>query len=611
MAQSNISVDQDAFSCLLCWNLLLDPVTIPCGHSYCMGCIRSCWDRADPDRVHSCPSCSKSFAARPLLSSNIILAEMVQKIRTGKKRQATTDCQERRASSSTHVPSRQDSPSEQKHRKTDFNRTQGDGACCPEHGKPLEVYCQTDGRSICLLCVIDAHKDHTTVSVVAERIEQQKQLGVKQRRSQEKVQERERALQELRLRVKSFKSSAQTAINDSEKVFTELIYSTEKWRTEVEDLIRAQEKTVVSHAEGLMERLEQEIAEQRRTDSDLKQLSFVEDHVDFLKVTELIFRKALKSFMILEGEVTTHHRDTCGSTFMNTSSLCLSSDACELTFNPDTAHKDLLLSPEYREVKRVQEIQPYPAHPERFSFRRQVLCREGLFGSRFYWEVELKGSKAEVAVTYQKIKRKGQSLASSFGGNDQSWSLDCNDGSYLFSHKNVSHQIPMPYFSQVGVYLDHRMGILSFYSISPTMTLLHRCQAKFTEPLYAGFWIGENFLAPRVDALASRYTSTVQGTDHNEEELDTEAQVQTSILERVGLNSVPMTEEEVEEARLCRDVQVMMLHVDNLKGRHTEESTELEATRKLLLKNRGQKQSDTAGKFYHHGLGGLCTMGKI
>ncbi|XP_018606381.2 tripartite motif-containing protein 16-like protein [Scleropages formosus] len=526
MAQSNISVDQDAFSCLLCRNLLLDPVTIPCGHSYCMGCIRSCWDRADPDRVHSCPSCSKSFAARPLLSSNIILAEMVQKIRTGKKRQATTDCQKRRASSCTHVPSRQDSPSEQKHRKTDFNRTQGDGACCPEHGKPLEVYCQTDGRSICLLCVIDAHKDHTTVSVVAERIEQQKQLGVKQRRSQEKVQERERALQELRLRVKSFKSSAQTAINDSEKVFTELIYSTEKWRTEVEDLIRAQEKTVVSHAEGLMERLEQEIAEQRRTDSDLKQLSFVEDHVDFLKrwaslcthpelgdLSDITLDSQLPCDM-LKSAVSDLKRQLkkvcemqipCISQTVNavlqTPVLCVAEPstreeflqyACELTFNPDTAHKDLLLSPEYREVKRVQEIQPYPAHPERFSFRRQVLCREGLFGSRFYWEVELKGSKAEVAVTYQKIKRKGQSLASSFGGNDQSWSLDCNDGSYLFSHKNVSHQIPMPYFSQVGVYLDHRMGILSFYSISPAMTLLHRCQAKFTEPLYAGFWIGEN-----------------------------------------------------------------------------------------------------------------------
>ncbi|PWA29214.1 hypothetical protein CCH79_00006300 [Gambusia affinis] len=38
----------------------------------------------------------------------------------------------------------------------------------------------------------------------------------------------------------------------------------------------------------------------------------------------------------------------------------------------------------------------------------------------------------------------------------------------------------------VGVYLDHRAGILSFYSVSESMTLLHRVQTRFTEPLLAG-----------------------------------------------------------------------------------------------------------------------------
>ncbi|XP_029115131.1 protein MRVI1 [Scleropages formosus] len=244
----------------------------------------------------------------------------------------------------------------------------------------------------------------------------------------------------------------------------------------------------------------------------------------------------------------------------------------------------------------------------------------------------------------------------------------------------------------VSLAMKCHISMMQFYTVTFERSSHHTKELRYQ---YV------QFLAPRVDALASRYTSTVQGTDHNEEELDTEAQVQTSILERVGLNSgnvaptvcplvmlsVPMTEEEVEsaffhlalafrcnqytlqkrlqaeehdrivaqenlhlelersrdtlrtlqticldsqctqilqrlqhhlevisnsvnqiadaaemlgavhqEARLCRDVQVMMLHVDNLKGRHTEESTELEATRKLLLKNRGQKQSDTADK---------------
>lgn len=47
---------------------------------------------------------------------------------------------------------------------------------------------------------------------------------------------------------------------------------------------------------------------------------------------------------------------------------------------------------------------------------------------------------------------------------------------------------PYTLSSRVGVYLDHRAGILS-YDVSDTMTLLHRYQTTFTEPLYAGLWV--------------------------------------------------------------------------------------------------------------------------
>ncbi|CAB1454610.1 unnamed protein product [Pleuronectes platessa] len=47
-------------------------------------------------------------------------------------------------------------------------------------------------------------------------------------------------------------------------------------------------------------------------------------------------------------------------------------------------------------------------------------------------------------------------------------------------------------YSRVGVYLDHSAGVLSFYRVSDTMTLLHRVQTTFTQPLYAGIMVYYN-----------------------------------------------------------------------------------------------------------------------
>ncbi|XP_036377998.1 NACHT, LRR and PYD domains-containing protein 12-like [Megalops cyprinoides] len=166
--------------------------------------------------------------------------------------------------------------------------------------------------------------------------------------------------------------------------------------------------------------------------------------------------------------------------------------ACQLTLDPNTAHRNLSLSEGDRKVTWGIKEQPYPDHPERFDCRSQVLCREGLTG-RCYWEAEWSGIWARIGVARKGISRKGARDDSFLGYNDESWCWCCSTYTAWHSKEETPTQIPASHSNRVGMYLDWPAGILSFYSVSSdTLTLLHTFHTKFTEPLYPGFWVNSS-----------------------------------------------------------------------------------------------------------------------
>uniref|UniRef100_A0A3B3QRU9 B box-type domain-containing protein n=1 Tax=Paramormyrops kingsleyae TaxID=1676925 RepID=A0A3B3QRU9_9TELE len=296
IAEASSALDLSEFSCAICLDLLKDPVTINSGHSY----------------FYSCPQCRQTFIPRPVLGRNSMLAEVVEKLKvtglqaaipaahyagpgdvecdvcTGRKHKAVKSCLVCLASyCETHLQPHYESPAFKKHKLTDVTGRLQDKVCS-HHDKPLEVYCRTDQQSICYPCTMDEHKGHDTVSAAAGRTEIQKQMGETQREFQQRIQMREKELQELREAVGSFTSSAQSAVEDSERIFTEMIFSIERRRSEVTKLIRDQQKAAVSQAEGDMERLKQEIDELKRRHSELEQFSHTEDHIHFLQTFQKI-----------------------------------------------------------------------------------------------------------------------------------------------------------------------------------------------------------------------------------------------------------------------------------------------------------------------------------
>ncbi|MBN3292152.1 TRI16 protein, partial [Polypterus senegalus] len=165
---------------------------------------------------------------------------------------------------------------------------------------------------------------------------------------------------------------------------------------------------------------------------------------------------------------------------------------CPLTLDINTAHRDLRLSEGNKKVTCERTETEYPDHPDRFDIYAQVLCREALTGTRCFWEVECSGDVMRIGVAYKGLSRKGGFWECCLGNNDKSWCLRWSHSQYSVLHNNQQTVIRASYSPRIGVYLDWPAGSLSFYSVSHTMTLLHRINTSFTEPLYPGFLVVRN-----------------------------------------------------------------------------------------------------------------------
>ncbi|XP_063049767.1 tripartite motif-containing protein 16-like [Engraulis encrasicolus] len=498
-----------------------------------MKCIKGCWDQEDSKGEYSCPLCKDTFDSRPVLRKNPLIAEMVEKFRktsiqtaaparcyaepgdvacdvcTGRKLKAVKSCLECLVSyCGAHIKVHDEAIPGRNHTMVDATGHLQE-RICPRHKKVLEIFCRTDQSCICYLCMVDNHKGHDMIAATAEWSHKKDGLGNSQRRCQQIIQLKEKELQELRKAVETLKSGAQTAVEESERMFTEMISSIERRRSEVTEMIRAQEKAEVSRAEGLLKRLEQEIAELKRTDAEMKQLSLTQDPIHFLKnivsitgrpysttSSSVTFSQSFsleplkKSLSALEEKLDPVFKQEIVKISAVTREDFLQY-SCHFTLDPNTAHRFLHLSEGNRRVECRDEDPPsYPDHPDRFDMCPQVLCREGV-SARCYWEVE-RSRGVGIAVSYKSISRKGRGLECLFGGNDQSWKLDLHSSSSSVRHTNKKTELPQVTSSRVGVYVDHRAGTLAFYSISgDTMTLLHRVHTTFTHPLYPGFALGE------------------------------------------------------------------------------------------------------------------------
>uniref|UniRef100_A0A8C4SS26 Uncharacterized protein n=1 Tax=Erpetoichthys calabaricus TaxID=27687 RepID=A0A8C4SS26_ERPCA len=228
MAKAKLIVSQDEFTCSICLDTLTDPVTIPCGHNFCLKCLTDYWDQS---QVCSCPQCRQTFMLRPELKRNNLLNEVVKKLKkkslspppppppknyaspgdvecdfcTGKKFRAVKSCLTCPASyCQTHLKPHYEGDAWKGHKLVDPDRNLKE-KLCEKHQKSLEIFCKTDEMCICMMCVVTEHKNHESVELETERENKGKQLGVTLSDIKRRLEEREKNLKETRRTMEEMK----------------------------------------------------------------------------------------------------------------------------------------------------------------------------------------------------------------------------------------------------------------------------------------------------------------------------------------------------------------------------------------------------------------------
>ncbi|XP_062251321.1 tripartite motif-containing protein 16-like protein [Platichthys flesus] len=478
MSQAPLSMNPDSFTCSICLEQLSDPVTVPCGHSYCMGCLTSHWDRQS---VYCCPQCRASFSPRPKLGRNTLLVEMLQRL--GSVRLSP-------------VPS------------------------APPLYESLE------------------HPTFDVSSARPERTKGERLVGNTRKLLAQQIQDGEKEIQQLKQSLRSLSRQAKDAVKDSSRIFSELLEFVERRRVEVKELIRAQEKAEVARAENQVQHLEQQLSELRRRDAELERVSHTQDLHQItqvmcrsdlspdvfpgancsLTICPLSFGPVRRAISEMKEQLQSLYLSELPSILSAVKSvnllqmkqvdeagpvaLALNSRSellqyfCPLSLDLFTAHRQLSLKGGNRVVSRAGELQSYPDHPDRFDTWCQVLCREGLQG-RSYWEAEWEGSEVVLGLTHENIQRKGSSDKCRLGRNSRSWGLCCSASSFSVCHGREKKAVALPASSsltrRVGVFLDHDAGLIFFYMVTPGgVVLLHRAASCFELPLYAAAWLGSD-----------------------------------------------------------------------------------------------------------------------
>lgn len=446
-------------TCSMCMNLMIHPVTISCGHSYCNKCIPYSNSQAPfgIQKFFSCPQCRFSL---PVMNYgyNRVLEDLLEVIK-----------------------------------EMDLE------LLCREHREQLHLFCEHEGQLICWRCERGPkHSGHTTalvedacrvykeqLQIVISKLSQLHETCMNQKEFVTKqITEWKEKIETQRQKIKSDFKSLQIFLCLEEKSY---LWKLDKEEEEVLRRLRESEASLNQKSAELISRILELKAKYQSSSQKLLQ-----------DVKETLSRNWMVKLETPETFPMEIH------TMCNVSELYLDLKKMlrryqvGVTLDPDTAHPNLTLSEDRRQVTQGGRQVDLDFSPRRFSADSCVLGCQGFTSGRHYFEVDVgEGTGWDLGVCVESVQRgtnMKQEPESGF------WTIRlCQEAGYLAL---TNPPTPLSLSEQplvVGVFLEWETGVVSFYNMTTGSHIFTFPNASFPETLRPFFRVYQHsplFLPP-------------------------------------------------------------------------------------------------------------------
>ncbi|XP_036907460.1 tripartite motif-containing protein 5-like [Sturnira hondurensis] len=494
---------KEEVTCPICLELLTEPLSLDCGHTFCQACITAnIKESIVSGGESSCPVCRIRYQPGNLRPNRHVanIVEMLQKVKF--------------------------SPEEEQ--KTEL---------CERHGEKLLLFCKEDGKFICWLCErSQEHRDHHTLLTeeVAQEYKERLQAALDRLRAeQQKVKEFGADIREERISWENqIKSEIQSA-QDCFKKMRDILCSKEqeevgKLEKEKRDILHDLEQSESEQVQQslLLRDLISEL-EHRLQGSTMKMLQDVNGILESsqtftLKRPKLLSKEQRKVFRVpdLNGMLQVFDELTDVRRYWD-----------HITLDPPKDRRNVAISADLKQVRYEYHREPQVQHEISFilgvnqenHFHQEsnngVVGVPSITSGKHYWEVDVSNKRTWIlGVCSQKsptlnplyelkplsVGRKdrmascftfGNSLIAPVPRDDGYWVIQLVNGcaynalakssfSGLFK-VTLSPTVPP---RRVGVFLDYDARTVSFYNITNHGFLIYKFSScSFSQEMYPYF----------------------------------------------------------------------------------------------------------------------------